>query len=70
MDNRSIHNVEGDNMLSPGVYNGRQPGNMLVENLSFFQSAFAIVISRPGNYFVVFYKIKHSSFSHIRVASG
>jgi hypothetical protein len=70
VDNRSIHNVEGDNRLSPGVYNGRQPGSMLVENLSFFQSAFAIVFSRPGNYFVVFYKIKHSSFKHIRVVSG
>jgi hypothetical protein len=40
-----------------------------VKNPFFFQSNSVIVFSRTENYFVVFYKTKHSSFKHVKVVS-
>jgi len=64
MNNPNIYNVEGDNMLSPGL----QPlttKRKYVKNLCFFSVRFCNCIFYTGNYFVVFCKRKYSSNKHL-----
>ena len=75
VNNPSIYNVEGDNRLSPGlqqVFPGLTlpPANLkCIESLCFFTVRFHNCIFYTGNYFVVHYKTKQSSFNHLRVVS-
>jgi len=66
VDNPNIYNVEGNNTLSPGLQT-LTTGSVF--KIRFFIFRFRNYIFYSGNYFVVFYKTKHSSHKHHRVVS-
>ena len=67
VNNPNIHNIVGDNRLSPGLQ--LLTTKSVFKMRFFFQSYSAIVFSQTGNDIVVFCKTKHSSSLHLRVVS-
>jgi hypothetical protein len=66
VDNSNIYNVEGNNRLLPGL---QLMITRSVLKIPFFPFFFSICVFYTGNYLVVFCKIKHSNFRHLRVVS-
>jgi hypothetical protein len=69
-DNPNMYNVEGNNRLCPNLQQSITSDNQTcVENPGFLSVLFRNCIFFTGNYFVVFYKAKHSSHKDLKVMS-